>query len=60
MVKTPAYTLEMPEEHRSAALFNSPHSGRAYDGRFLARTDLPLEVLRSSEDAFVDELFDAK
>jgi N-formylglutamate amidohydrolase len=38
-------------------IFNSPHSGRFYPGRFLACSRLDALTLRRSEDAFVDELF---
>ncbi len=38
-------------------VFDSPHSGRAYPADFGAA--LPVEALRSAEDAFVDELFAA-
>lgn len=34
----------------------SPHSGRHYPDWFLAMTDLPLAVLRQSEDGFMDQL----
>jgi N-formylglutamate amidohydrolase len=38
-------------------VFDSPHSGRDYPDDFSAA--LPIEALRSAEDAFVDELFAA-
>jgi N-formylglutamate amidohydrolase len=38
-------------------IFNSPHSGRLYPGRFLLGSRLDPLTLRRSEDAFVDELF---
>ncbi|WP_424932623.1 N-formylglutamate amidohydrolase [Amaricoccus macauensis] len=51
------YTLSRPESPSSCAVFNSPHSGSDYPEAFLARTKLgPLQI-RSSEDAFVNELF---
>lgn len=51
------YTLSLPECSNSCAVFNSPHSGSDYPAAFLSRTRLgPLQV-RSSEDAFVDDLF---
>lgn len=53
------YKLSMPSEPVSAVVFSSPHSGRTYPDSLLARTHLSLLALRSSEDAFVDELFDA-
>jgi N-formylglutamate deformylase len=53
------YDLTLPPERLSGAVFNSPHSGRAYDAELFGRSRLPREQLRSSEDAFVDELFAA-
>jgi len=38
-------------------LFASPHSGARYSDEFVDRTVLSRAQLRSSEDAFVDELF---
>ena len=38
-------------------IFASPHSGAAYDPAFLAQTVLSPIQMRSSEDAFVDQLF---
>ena len=53
------YSLTAPEALRSCAVFSSPHSGAVYPRAFLDAIDLgPLQV-RSSEDAFVDELFAA-
>jgi N-formylglutamate amidohydrolase len=53
------YALALPDEVRSCAVFSSPHSGAVYPQTFLDSIDLgPLQV-RSSEDAFVDELFAA-
>lgn len=37
-------------------LVSVPHSGRHYPDDLLARTSLPVTTLRSSEDAFVDQL----
>ncbi len=53
------FDLILPTERRTSAVFSSPHSGRDYHGGFLGRSQLPIEQLRSSEDAFVDELFAA-
>jgi N-formylglutamate amidohydrolase len=39
-------------------IFASPHSGRDYPAEFLAQAVLDRRSIRSSEDAFVDELFD--
>lgn len=53
------YLLREPEEYTSCAVFNSPHSGAAYPPAFLGATLLDPIRIRSSEDAFVDELFGA-
>lgn len=54
---TPPFRLDLPPERLSCAVFASPHSGRDYPAEFLARTVLDRRTVRSSEDAFVDELF---
>ena len=52
-----AYALEMPAKRSSCVVFSSPHSGRNYTQPFLKRSVLNRDVIRSSEDAFVDQLF---
>ena len=52
-----AYALEMPVKRTSCVVFSSPHSGRSYSSGFLDRSVLNRNVIRSSEDAFVDQLF---
>lgn len=54
---TEAYRLYRPARRSSPVVFSSPHSGRAYPAAFLAATALDGRAIRSSEDAFVDELF---
>ena len=54
-----AYSLFMPEIRTTSVVFASPHSGREYKWSFVRRTILDEKTLRSSEDAFVDKLFDA-
>lgn len=54
---TPAYTLKTPKNASSCVVFNSPHSGAEYPADFLAMTRLDTRAIRSSEDAYVDELF---
>lgn len=54
-----AYDLYTPERRDTAFVFAAPHSGRHYSERFLASSVLSPASLRSSEDAFVDRLFDA-
>jgi N-formylglutamate amidohydrolase len=53
------FSLRMPAERTSCAVFNSPHSGAAYPEDFLGASRLDPLQIRSSEDAFVDELFAA-
>jgi N-formylglutamate amidohydrolase len=53
------YELREPPEFTSCAIFNSPHSGSTYTNAFLGATLLGPLRIRSSEDAFVDELFSA-
>ncbi len=51
------YTLKTPKNPHSCVVFNSPHSGSDYPVDFLASTKLDSAAIRSSEDAFVNELF---
>jgi N-formylglutamate deformylase len=51
------FFLRMPLDHRSCAVFSSPHSGAEYPPAFLDASLLEPLQLRSSEDAYVDELF---
>lgn len=53
------FDLIQPDATTSGAVFASPHSGREYDSAFLAATELDPHALRSSEDAWVDELIAA-
>jgi len=53
-----AYEVLHPEKRTSCVVFASPHSGRDYPWSFLRRTQLDEKTIRSSEDAFVDQLFD--
>lgn len=58
-MENPVYVLRMPPGRRSCAVFSSPHSGAEYPPAFLRRSSLTPLQIRSSEDAFVDELFAA-
>ena len=58
MIDAP-FELSHPIGARSCAVFSSPHSGRDYPPPLLQRTRLTDLQIRSSEDAFVDELFSA-
>ena len=53
-----AFHLCSPEVESSCVVFASPHSGRDYPWSFLRHTMLDEYAIRSSEDAFVDQLFD--
>ena len=52
-----AYLLHRPAALSTSVVFASPHSGRKYPASFLDRTVLDENEVRSSEDAFVDDLF---
>lgn len=54
----PAYHLIRPETRTTSVVFASPHSGRDYPRGFLRQAVLDAHQIRSSEDAFVDQLFD--
>lgn len=51
--------VRRPKERTSPILAASPHSGRIYPPDLLAQSCLPLELLRRSEDAYVDTLIEA-
>ena len=53
-----AYDAILPARQSSCVVFASPHSGRDYTWIFLRRSVLNEHAIRSSEDAFVDQLFD--
>lgn len=54
-----AYHLKMPDIRTTSVVFASPHSGRDYPRSLVRRSVLDEKTLRSSEDAFVDQLFSA-
>ncbi len=54
-----AYEVKHPERRTSCVVFASPHSGRDYPWSFLRDSILDEMAVRSSEDAFVDQLFSA-
>ena len=54
------FRLDMPESWTTSVIFASPHSGSDYPADFLARSVLDERAIRSSEDAFVDQLFAAE
>lgn len=55
----PPYTLRLPAFQSTSVVFASPHSGRDYPWAFLKETVLDERAIRSSEDAFVDLLFES-
>jgi N-formylglutamate amidohydrolase len=55
----PSYRILRPTTLASSVIFASPHSGRDYSRDFLRTTVLNAHSIRSSEDAFVDDLFAA-
>ena len=55
---TSAYKILAPKAWESAVVFASPHSGRDYSNTFMGQSILDPVTLRSSEDAYVDQLID--
>ncbi|PIB22816.1 N-formylglutamate amidohydrolase [Amylibacter kogurei] len=51
------FSLSLPTNWTSSTVFSSPHSGRDYTDSYFQKSNLSPNHLRSSEDAFVDELF---
>lgn len=51
------FHLHQPLRQDTSVVFASPHSGRAYPPEFVLQSQLDAQMLRSSEDAFVDDLF---
>jgi N-formylglutamate amidohydrolase len=54
-----AFTIDRPFHRETSVIFSSPHSGRDYDPAFLETSLLDARMIRSSEDAYVDQLFAA-
>lgn len=54
-----SYVMQRPLARTTSVMFASPHSGRKYPASFLSRAILDEKEIRSSEDAFVDDLFGA-
>lgn len=54
---TDSYHLALPSRRDTSVVFSSPHSGRSYSAGLMAQTALDGLSIRSSEDAFVDQLF---
>ena len=56
-MKTKLYSIKSAVIQKGFTIFSSPHSGKLYNETFEGKANLDLVDLRSSEDAFVDELF---
>ena len=54
-----AFQITHPERRTTSVVFASPHSGRDYPRSFLRQSALNEHAIRSSEDAFVDDLFES-
>lgn len=54
----PPYRLTLPVRRTTSVIFASPHSGRDYPDAFLRRSILDARMIRSSEDAFMDQLLE--
>lgn len=54
-----SFVLRNPASRTTSVVFASPHSGRNYPDSFLQQAILNEREVRSSEDAFVDDLFGA-
>ncbi len=54
-----AIEIHEPAEITSPVVFASPHSGRVYPADMMARAQVDGQVLRSSEDAYIDLLLGA-
>lgn len=52
-----AFTITRPPRRDTPVVVSSPHSGRDYPAALMATTLLDGQMIRSSEDAFVDLLF---
>ncbi len=55
---TDAFNLILPDQRLTSVVFASPHSGRHYRPSFLRSSVLDERAIRTSEDAFVDQLLD--
>lgn len=53
------FFISRPEILKSPILISSPHSGNFYPKNFLEITDLSVRDLRSSEDSYIDQIFES-
>lgn len=56
-MQTTAYRIFEPQTVQTSVVFASPHSGCDYPEWFIRRSLLNAHTIRSSEDAYVDQLF---
>ena len=56
-MSNPAFDVLLPAARSSCVVFASPHSSRTYPRSFVVRSVLDEHSIRTSEDAFVDQLF---
>lgn len=56
---TAAFAVALPDLRDTPVIFSSPHSGRHYTSAFLDQSLLDAQMIRSSEDAYIDQLFSA-
>lgn len=54
-----SWSVARPPEQTVPIVFASPHSGRRYGDDLVASSPLDTQTLRRSEDAFVDQLYEA-
>lgn len=54
-----AFQLSLPEKRLSSVVFASPHGCGTYSSSFVQQSVLDEHTIRSSEDAFVNELFES-
>ena len=52
-----SFNIKVSNTRTFRTIYSSPHSGSNYSEEFLAQSNLNLKELRSSEDAFIGELF---
>ncbi|RAN36422.1 hypothetical protein HY11_01485 [Hyphomonas pacifica] len=52
------FTLHFPEKMHGPVIFTSPHSGNVYPESMKSALCVPLETVRRTEDAFVEQLFE--
>ena len=57
-MQSSAFDIRHPNRDLSCVVFASPHSGSLYPADLMRKTALSDHLVRSSEDAFVDRLFD--